>query len=124
MFCCMIDFFLLLYAVYRGEYGNTWPLPPEVRRFITTSILNIVKLLNRGDDLIEAVISEDCFRRMQLESVQGTPVERSTKLLDKIKRSSIATLNCFLRCLAVKRPNVVPLLNVTGKDFLNNADFT
>jgi hypothetical protein len=52
-----------------------------------------------------------------LENIQGTPVEQSTKLLDKVKRSSIATLNRFLQCLNLKRPVVVPLLNVAGEDF-------
>ena len=116
--------FLLLYVVYSWRYGNIWPLPPEVRSFITTSSLDIVKLLDTDDDLIAAVISKGCFTRKQLESVNGTTDERSMKLLDKIKRSSIATLNCFLRCLDVKRPDVVPLLNVAGKDFSNNVDLT
>ena len=90
-----------------------------MRSIITTSSRDIVELLDTDDDLIDALISEGCFTRKQMESVKNTTEtdERSMKLLDKIKRSSIVTLNRFLRCLDVKRPNVVPLLNVTGKDF-------
>ena len=98
-----------------GKYGNIWPLLPKMRTSITTSSLDIVERLNTDDDLIEAVISEGCFTSEQLENVRGAAVERSTKLLDKIKRSSLDTLCCFLHCLDRKRSHVVPLL-AEGKD--------
>ena len=89
-----------------------------------TSSLDIVERLNTDDDLIEAVISEGCFTSEQLENVRGAVVERSTKLLDKIKRSSMATLNRFLRCLRLKRSHVVQFLDVAGKFFSNSVDLT
>jgi hypothetical protein len=112
---------LLLSVVYRYKYGSNWPLRPEVRNVLKTNSREIIKLLDTDDDLIGAVISKCSFGSEQLESVTGTTDERSTKLLDKIARSSIATYNRFLDCLRHMRPNVVPLLPGEGKDLLNNV---
>ena len=107
--------FQILYVVYRGQYGDCWPLSPAMRKVIEINTKDIVALLDMDDDLIAAVISKGCFTRKQLESVNGTTDERSMKLLDKIKRSSLDTLCCFLHCLDRKRSHVVPLL-AEGKD--------
>jgi hypothetical protein len=101
-------------VVYHGKYGSHWPLSHAMRNVLTINSSEIVELLDTDDDLIKALISTGCFARKQLESVNGTTDERSTKLLDKIARSSIATFNRFVQCLYLKRPYVVPLLAGEG----------
>jgi hypothetical protein len=117
-------FLLLCCIVYQCGYGSHWPLSSAMRNVLKMNSSEIVELLDTDDDLIEAVIWKGCFTREQLECVKGTTDERSIILLDKIARSTIATLNGFLHCLAVRRPNVVPLLSEEGKDLLNIIDFT
>ena len=59
---------------------------------------DVLELLRIDDKLIDALISKECFTVTQLESViTGSPVERGVRLLDMIKRSSIATYNRFVQ---------------------------
>jgi hypothetical protein len=109
---------LLVVAEYKGEYGDCWPLLPEMEAVIENSYGPTAELLRVDDKLIEAVVSEGCFKKEQLENVTGTPFEKSKKLLDKFTRSDINNLNRFVRCLRVMRPEVVLLLTrQAGKDF-------
>jgi hypothetical protein len=109
---------MLVVVEYEGKYGDCWPLFPETKADIENSYDQIAELLRVDTELIEAVVSNGCFERDQLEGVTGTPYEKSKKLLDKFRRSDISKLNRFVRCLRNMRPKVVPLLTgEAGKDF-------
>jgi hypothetical protein len=98
--------------------ANYWPLNEEMKEVIGNSYDQIANLLRVDAKLIKTLVSEGCFKREQLKNVTGTTYEKSTKLLDKFKRSDIRNLNRFVRCLRVMRPEVVPLLTgEAGKNF-------
>jgi hypothetical protein len=109
---------MLVVVEYEGKYGDYWPLNEKMKEVIGNSYDQIVELLRVDAKLIDAVVSNGCFKREQLINVTGTPHEKSKKLLDKFKRSDIRNLNRFVRCLRVMRPEVVPLLTgEAGKNF-------
>jgi Caspase recruitment domain len=114
---------LLFCVVYNGQYGSDWPLPAYMKTALKENYHDVIELLCIDDKLIEALISKECLTLTQLESLTGSPVERGVRLLDMIKRSSIATYNRFVQCVELEQPNLAMLLTgQAGKDLSN--DFT
>jgi uncharacterized protein YajQ (UPF0234 family) len=116
---------MLLVAEYRGTYGDCWPLSPEMKEVLRVNYVHITAVLRVDAELIQAVVSKGCFKTEQLESVAGTLYEKSSKLLDKFRRSNTRNLNHFIRILRDIQPKVVPLLTgEAGRVQTDNVDFS
>jgi hypothetical protein len=84
----------------------------------------VLEWLRIDNKFTDALISKEGLTPALLASVTtGSPVERGVRLLDMIKRSSIATYNRFVQCVELVQPNIAMLLKgEAGKG--HSKDFT
>jgi hypothetical protein len=102
----------LVYSEYSSEYGDCWPMDSERRMKILNNYRQLVQLLHVDVDLIDAIMSRNCFTDEQMSSIQTSSGlgEQSRKLLDLFIRSSVSKFKQFIECLDITQPHIVPLL--------------
>jgi hypothetical protein len=121
---CLIDVAITNFVEYKGEYGNCWPLLPEVRTVLRESYAEIIKLLNVDDDMINALVSRGCFTQQQLDDVSCISGQRKRcmKLLDMILRSSMGNYNICLQYMKKINMQCTPLLEGSAGKEINFTD--